>query len=653
MAVLRSTVINDTGYLSLPSGTTAQRLGETNTTLVYFTSVGATTWTVPTNIDTVEVLVVGGGGGGGNDMGGGGGGGGVVYSAAYDVTPGETINITIGQGGSGAPSGTSGPRGSNGSNSTFAGSSGTITAYGGGGGASDHDNSSYSAGSGASGGGASGGGMGPSGGANGFASGGSGGYGGGARGVSLYPDQGNDGSWGTGYWYPGGGGGAGGEGQSYPRPHGGPGVANNITGTVLYWGGGGGGSGYSSTGGDGGIGGGGGGAVNTTYGGLGYNNGGNGGGGGTNTWAQRPGGAGGANTGGGGGGGSHYNSNNYGGAGGSGIVIVKYGTNPGDDNAGAGSMRINSETGAAEYLSATGLWQSMAIPFKERTIITTAYMLGGYKSSVAWNNVNRTQTSTDVTINLGDGSIERSFNYQWGGNGRDIAYVFGAGNGHYVSSNYIIGYNMRTEQQYSSFSSRTRSWNGLNSGGIFREHYEAFITGGGSSNIDNFNFITETISQNIGGGWSSTRQWGMSWENEGIFYWANDSRWYNMITRTTQTSWSGQPSNHDQQKSQCSKLNYGWAGNEGSWNGGYNMRKTNFITRQANISTHSKPRGNCGEENFSMGQDWCYMLGNYDGAQNNGSWKWYYYTDTGPNLGNTGQPKGKGGSSSGVCAWRD
>ena len=121
MAVLRSTVINDTGYLSLPSGTTAQRLGETNTTLVYFTSVGATTWTVPANIDTVEVLVVGGGGGGGNDMGGGGGGGGVVYSAAYDVTPGETINITIGQGGSGAPSGTSGPRGSNGSNSTFAG----------------------------------------------------------------------------------------------------------------------------------------------------------------------------------------------------------------------------------------------------------------------------------------------------------------------------------------------------------------------------------------------------------------------------------------------------------------------------------------------------------------------------------------------------
>ena len=84
MAVLRSTVINDTGYLSLPSGTTAQRLGETNTTLVYFTSVGATTWTVPANIDTVEVLVVGGGGGGGQGLPNGTGG--AVGSASGTTT---------------------------------------------------------------------------------------------------------------------------------------------------------------------------------------------------------------------------------------------------------------------------------------------------------------------------------------------------------------------------------------------------------------------------------------------------------------------------------------------------------------------------------------------------------------------------------------
>ena len=63
MAILKSTNINDTGYLALPVGTTAQRIGTAAGTLVYFTSVGTTSWTVPANVDTVEVLAVGGGGG--------------------------------------------------------------------------------------------------------------------------------------------------------------------------------------------------------------------------------------------------------------------------------------------------------------------------------------------------------------------------------------------------------------------------------------------------------------------------------------------------------------------------------------------------------------------------------------------------------------
>jgi len=648
MAELQSTIINDTGYLALPVGTTAQRGADPGGTLVYFTSVGTTSWTVPANVTAVEVLVVGGGGGGGSDMGGGGGGGGVVYEGAYDVTPGESITVVVGGGGSGAPAGSSGPRGSNGGNSSF----GNIIAYGGGGGASDHDSSSYPAGDGASGGGASGGGLPPNGGSSGFLSGGSGGYGGGSRGRSIYPGQGHDGSWGSGHWYPGGGGGAGTEGKSYPIPHGGDGVVSYITGAPIYWGGGGGGSGYSSTGGNGGLGGGGGGAVGTTYGGQGYNNGSGGGGGGTNTWAQTPGGAGGANTGGGGGGGSHYNSNNYGGNGGSGIVIVKYNTTAPGAAPNTGSIRVNSTTGHAEYLSAAGLWTPMAVPFKVRTVINTAYMMGGYQSGNAWNNVNRCFVYTDTTINLGDGSLERSFNYQTASCGRDIAYVWGAGNGHVVSSNYIIGFNMRTDQQYNAMVSRTLSYNGINKGSTFRETYTAWITGGGSSTIDEVNMVTETTIRTIGG-WSSTNQWGMSHENEGYFFWENDSRIWTFATRTARGSPSSQPSNHHQQKSVQSKMNYGWAGNEGSYSGGYNLRKTNFATHQANVSTHSKPRGNCGEENYTMGQDWQYMLGNYDGSQNNGSWKWYYYTDSGVNVGSTTEPKGKGGSSSGACAWRD
>ena len=70
MAILKNTTINDTGYLSLPVGTTAQRLSSAAGTLVYFTSVSTSQWTVPANVDSVEVLVVGGGGGGNGSPGG-------------------------------------------------------------------------------------------------------------------------------------------------------------------------------------------------------------------------------------------------------------------------------------------------------------------------------------------------------------------------------------------------------------------------------------------------------------------------------------------------------------------------------------------------------------------------------------------------------
>jgi len=651
MAILKNTDINDTGYLSLPIGTEGQRGSIATGTIVRFTSVGTTSWTVPAGVDSVEVLVVGGGGGGGSDMGGGGGGGGVVYDPVYPTTPGQSITVTVGSGGAGAPAGQGQARGSNGGNSVF----GTITAYGGGGGASRHDGSGAPAGDGASGGGASGGR-----GNQDFPAAGSG-YGGGNRGRAIYGEQGHDGAWSTvTRWYPGGGGGAGGPGQggnyyggNDQGGHGGPGALVNIDGNNYYWGGGGGGSGYNARGGDGGIGGGGGGAVGSTRGGVGYNNGNNGGGGGTDTWAQTPGGNGGANTGGGGGGGSHYNSNNYGGNGGSGQVIVKHNQGSPVNEIYNGSLRINSDEGAPEYYGQDGLWHSMAIPFKERTIITFAYMAGGYKNSSAWNNVNRVQASTDTTIDLGDGSLERSFNYQWGACSKNVGFIFGAGNGHAVTSNYIIAFNMRTEVQYNGGFSRNLNGGRLRDGGVFMEHYKAWMTGG--SSLDRMDLLTETLTTSIAAGLpggTTTDMWGMSWEHEGIFFWSNDKRLFNMPTETYINYNSGNPSNHPQQKSVQSKLNYNWAGNEGSYNGGYNLRRTNMITRTTS-GTYGKPRGNCGEENFTMGQDHQYMLGEYNGAQNNNSWRWNYYTESGFGGGYQMEPKGKGGSSSGICFWRD
>lgn len=271
------------------------------------------TWT-PNFTGTVWVLVIAGGGGGGSDMGGGGGAGGFIQDTVFSVTAGTTYTVTVGAGGSGAPAGQGQVAGSNGGNSVF----GSLTAIGGGGGASRHDGSGAPAGNGGSGGGASGGAQPPSGG-----SGGSGGYGGGARGTGT-AGQGNDGAWGVWAWYPGGGGGAGSAGSANPG-NGGNGRISFIMNWPYYFSGGGGGAGYSGKGGNGGLGGGGGGAVlegrgdNTSF--LPAQDGGFGG---INQWAQVPGGNGALLSGGGGGGGSHYNAGNNGGNGGSGIVIIRH-----------------------------------------------------------------------------------------------------------------------------------------------------------------------------------------------------------------------------------------------------------------------------------------------------------------------------------------
>ena len=225
-------------------------------------------YTPGTGVTALKVLVIaGGGGGGGGFEGGGGGAGGLLYSGFYYVTAGVPIQVIIGQGGRGARR-NSPPE--NGGNTIF----GTMTAIGGGAGASEQNTSSIGPAPVAAGSGGSGG----------------GGSWGLTSGNNIYPPgagttgQGNAG--GTGYGLPyigGGGGGAAtvGVDASYAYAgNGGDGRSWTMMGvTKTYCGGGGGslrGSGYSS----GGLGGGGGGngsgtGANATY----YGSGGGAGGG--------------------------------------------------------------------------------------------------------------------------------------------------------------------------------------------------------------------------------------------------------------------------------------------------------------------------------------------------------------------------------------
>ena len=270
-----------------------------------FTSSG--TFSVPSGVTAVDVLVVAGGGSGGGGHSGGGGAGGLVYRPGFPVTPGGSVPVTVGNGGAAVP-GSPNQNGNYGQDSVF----GNLTAQQGGWGGGYGPNP-QGPGAGASGGSGGGGGARNSNpglaggqGTQGQQSGDSGNYGFGGNGGTGAPNAGG----GSG----GGGGGAGGNGGNAGPGQGGAGGAGGIgkaytiadgSSSVYYAGGGGGGTQTSN-------------AQNT------------GGQGGGAKGSSQPQGSvtasGTANRGGGGGGGNGTDTaqGRGGGAGGKGIVIVQY-----------------------------------------------------------------------------------------------------------------------------------------------------------------------------------------------------------------------------------------------------------------------------------------------------------------------------------------
>lgn len=111
------------------------------TNIQIYTS-GSGSWTIPSGITTCKITVVGGGGGGGGTIssfyasGGGGGAGGAAIRYYTSITPGNTINYTVGGGGGGGGTGGSGSASAGGASSVSSGTQTitTISATGGSGG---------------------------------------------------------------------------------------------------------------------------------------------------------------------------------------------------------------------------------------------------------------------------------------------------------------------------------------------------------------------------------------------------------------------------------------------------------------------------------------------------------------------------------------
>ena len=272
-----------------------------------YTSTGAFSFSVPTGLTQVDILLVGGGGSGGSanssagtDGGGGGGAGGLIYRPGFPVSPGAQIPGSVGAGNpSQGTFGQDGPAKVNGADTVF----GTLTAKGGGSSADGPGGkTSRPGGSGAGG---------PYSSTEGTATqpsqpGDSGTYG--------FGNSGGDAGPGTPPLTGSGGGGAGGAGSPRGSGQAGPGGvgrAYSISGSSVYYAGGGAGGGGGPGGSPSGSGGNGGGGnspsspARPTNGQPGTANRGGGGGAGAGTQASQPG-------------------SGYGAAGGSGIVIITY-----------------------------------------------------------------------------------------------------------------------------------------------------------------------------------------------------------------------------------------------------------------------------------------------------------------------------------------
>jgi hypothetical protein len=292
--------------------------------------------------------------------------------------------------------------------------------------------------------------------------------------------------------------------------------------------------------------------------------------------------------------------------------------------------------------------------------------------------------ASDTTTNLGD-LLQEAANYTSGAHNRNNAFLWGTagsgtgGVGAFTSTSVFNMRNNTTQTKTAQMNTANTVGDSgtmlvMNNDGDYTVSYQNGNQG--AAQIQKFNLVTEAHQSVQSTGFSQGGTGASAHMSELFGYWWGDSQnnlKYTFATETESTP-SGNPGWHGQQKGISSKVGKGYAGNEGSYGAGNNLRIWNYTT-EVGAGTVVKPHQYSGEENFDMGQDRQYMLGCYftgggafDG-QFNETWKFTYATNSGVQLGASGKPTGTatgtgatgtccpggliGGRSSGHGYWRD
>jgi hypothetical protein len=354
-----------------------------------------------------------------------------------------------------------------------------------------------------------------------------------------------------------------------------------------------------------------------------------------------------------------------------------------DANSTGGNLFSNGTTTYWSYPGETNT--NIGSGFRYRSIFTHGFLAAGYKNSNAWRAVNKTWHATDTTYFCGE-QLDRAGAYIDGTYSDYNGYIMGmpkdmsySGSSVHTSSINLMTGSARA-RGYNNFGSGTApsfgyigdnptaqgvtygtgyTTEGTASPGVggwdmsvarhihgsFTDQVNqvGYIIGGGSAVTEKLHFPTEVMYTTTSSTSASAATTGAYGQNTGYGVFAGTG--YQMSFSTNAwTSWTS-PGSDGYRKGLMTKYGHFYMGTGGNVTLGW--AKINDSTG-ASITTFNG-LSSVGEENLQMGQDWGYMLGNYNNQQNNMTWKFTYSNDAIIALGLTAQPKGHNGQSSGVC----
>ena len=253
--------------------------------------------------------------------------------------------------------------------------------------------------------------------------------------------------------------------------------------------------------------------------------------------------------------------------------------------------------------------------------ITRGYTCCGYRGGNSWRNVNRLVHATYTQTNLGDLS-------NWSGAYIDgkpsttfVGYIFATGNSWDATTNQVSKLNLNTESNAGAATAMAATRNRATS--MCRDFMFAYVHGGGnSSQLVKYNLSTEANSRstthpdgtqnNPSGGQGAT----VGWIRGG------GARAFNFSTETFY-AWTDSPGTDGSNKTLSSRNGFAYWNTSGGYrtSSDWHVRDSYNGGRRASVSKNGMTTG---EESMHTGNEYGFIVGQYDGSQNNNGYLFTY-----------------------------